>query len=108
MLQKLLFGCGAKDEARKYLEEAARFAFASQEAHDIDGCKCLAAIAIEFAKQGHTELAQKTASMVTASAAPVCVTGDCEVNRAKVLINRHCKIGNVEARTSAVTRLIGT
>jgi hypothetical protein len=44
----------AKDEARKYLEEAARFAFASQEA-----------IAIKCAKQGHVELAQKTANKIT-------------------------------------------
>jgi hypothetical protein len=62
---QLMFNCGAKDEARKYLEEAARFAFASQEAHDIDGCKSMVAIAIKCAKQGHVELAQKTANKIT-------------------------------------------
>jgi hypothetical protein len=61
----LLYGWGAKDDACKYLKEAARFAFASQQGHDIEGCKTLAAIAIEFAKEGQFELARDTANLVT-------------------------------------------
>jgi hypothetical protein len=64
-VSRIMFACAAKDEARKYLEEAGGFAFASQEEHDIDGCKCMGAVAIEFAKQGHNELALKTASKIT-------------------------------------------
>jgi hypothetical protein len=61
---ELIFDSGGKEEARRLLEEAARFALASQ-AQDIDGCKCVGAIAIAFAKQGHIDLAQETANMIT-------------------------------------------
>lgn len=64
-LGELIFEFGDKDEARKYLEEAVKFAVASQEAHDIDGSKCLGAVAIAFAKHGYLELAREAAKKIT-------------------------------------------
>jgi len=65
---ELVFTAGDKEEARKYLAEAARLASASQEANDIDGCKCLGEIAVAFAKQGDLEQARKTADSITQGA----------------------------------------
>lgn len=64
-VSSIMFDCAAKEQARKYLEEARGFAFASQDEHHIDGCKCVGAVAIEFARQGHAEVAVKTAGKIT-------------------------------------------
>jgi len=61
---KILFNDGLIEEARNCLEQAAGFALPVQ-GNDIDGSKCTGAIAVEFARQGNTELAHRTAKMIT-------------------------------------------
>ncbi len=61
----LLFECGAMKDAQDCLDAAAETAFASQEAHDIDGSKCLVAIAVAFAKRGHLDKARKAADRIS-------------------------------------------
>jgi len=60
---ELLFDCGAFEDARKCLEQASELAITSQEA-DIDGCKCMVAIAVAFARQGHSEQARSAANKI--------------------------------------------
>jgi len=62
---ELIFEFGDKADARKCLEEAARIALASQEAHDIDGCKILGVIAVAFARHGYVDQARETADRIT-------------------------------------------
>jgi len=62
---EIAFACSSKNEAREYLEQAARLALASQEHQDIEGWKCVAAVAIAFAKQGHLEKAKLTANGIS-------------------------------------------
>lgn len=59
---------GDRAEALKYFEAAVQFAAASQAADDVDGCKCLAAVAIKFAKHGRIDRAREVASQVAQSA----------------------------------------
>jgi len=62
---ELVFKCGSKDEAEKYLEEAIEITLASQEARDAEAWKCLFAIATAFAKQAKPERAQAAANAIT-------------------------------------------
>ncbi len=62
---ELFYAHDEKDRSRQWLEQAAKFAHASQEANDIDGCKCLGAIAIAFAKQGLLDEAKRTANLIS-------------------------------------------
>ena len=62
---EILFDCSAIEDAQECLDAAAEIAFASQEAHDIDGAKCLVAIAVALGKQGHLDKARETANKIT-------------------------------------------
>jgi hypothetical protein len=52
-------------EAQRHLEASARFALESQDAHDIDGSKCLLAVALTLAKLGDFDAARVTANKIT-------------------------------------------
>lgn len=64
-VSQLMFEAGKETQARPFLRAAAEHALAGQEELDIDGSKCLAAVSIEFAKQGYLEQAIETANKVT-------------------------------------------
>lgn len=61
---ELAFRCGERDAAISYLERATEIVEPMQ-GHDIDGCKCLVAVAIAFAKQGCSDRARNVAQRVT-------------------------------------------
>lgn len=62
---ELIFACGKKDEARKYLDEAAALALASYVGQDIEGWKCLASVAVALAKQGYVDEARLKANAIS-------------------------------------------
>lgn len=62
---ELTFACGEKDEARKYLDEAAELALTSYVDQDTEGWKCLASVAVALAKQGYVDEAKLKANAIS-------------------------------------------
>jgi tetratricopeptide (TPR) repeat protein len=64
-VSELVAELGDKLQARQYLDVALQLALDSDAAHDIDGHKCVAAIAIILAKEGDVDAARDAANRIT-------------------------------------------